>query len=128
MRIFNFRTKIALFGYFSAGISKKLLPHLKQPQIFQNAMFRAKLKIFKSGTETVREEILKNCCHIQNQFSHICQNTKFHAKAKKLKTWDQKYLLWTFLGRILQKTVVIFEISTLAFVKVKEIHVKPKRN
>ena len=37
----------------------------------------------------------------------------FHAKLKKLEIWDQKYLIWVFLGKILKKTIVIFEISAL---------------
>ena len=40
---------------------------------------------------------------------------------------DQKYLTWVFLGRILKKTIVIFEIKTLKFFEVRNIHVKPKK-
>ena len=31
--------------------------------------------------------------------------------------FDQKCLIWLFLGKIFRKTIVIFEISTLKFVK-----------
>ena len=31
--------------------------------------------------------------------------------------FDQKCLIWLFLGKIFRKTIVIFEVSTLKFVK-----------
>ena len=52
MRILQFRTKIALLRYYRTPFGKQLLSYLKQRQIFQNATFLAKLKIFKFGTKT----------------------------------------------------------------------------
>ena len=46
----NVGLKIALFGYFRLTFEKKLLSHLKQPRIFQDAKFRPKLKSLKFGT------------------------------------------------------------------------------
>ena len=37
------------------------------------------------------------------------------------------YLVWVFLSRILKRTIFIFEMSTLKFVKVNKIKVKPKK-
>ena len=37
------------------------------------------------------------------------------------------YINWVFLGRILKKTIIIIEICSLEFVKVKNIHVKPNK-
>ena len=51
-------------------------------------------------------------------------------KKKKIEIWCQKYIIWIFSDKILKKTIVIFEIieiSTLEFVKVKKIHVKPNK-
>ena len=39
------------FDIFRLAFEKKLLPYLKQTQIFQKAKFRAKLKVLKFGTK-----------------------------------------------------------------------------
>ena len=44
---------------------------------------------------------------------------KVSCKTKKLEIWDQKNIILVFLGRFLKKTIAMFEISTLEFVKVK---------
>ena len=43
---------------------------------------------------------------------------KVLSKTKRLYTWDQKCLIWVFLGRIL-KTIVTFEINTLKLAKLQ---------
>ena len=84
----GFRTKNALFGYFWAGI-------------------------------------LKNYCHIWNQHRQIFLIAKFRGKTKMpkfrtkmayLEIFEQKCLIWKFLGWNFKYNIVIFEISTLEFV------------
>ena len=51
------------------------------------------------------------------------------CKTKKLEIWYQKkYIIYVFLGRILEKTINIIEISNLDFVKVKEKLRKNKKS
>ena len=40
--------------------------------------------------------------------------------------FDQKCLIWVFLGKIFRKTIVIFEISTLKFVYLQNFTQKEK--
>ena len=44
-------TNLPYFDIFRLVFEKKLLPYLKQTQIFQKAKFRAKLKALKFGTK-----------------------------------------------------------------------------
>ena len=44
-------TKLPYFDIFRLAFEKKLLPYLKQTQIFQKAKFRAKLKVLKFETK-----------------------------------------------------------------------------
>ena len=72
-----------------------------------------------------RARIRKSHCHIWNQRPQIClipnlvQNKRslnLGSKIPNLSIFDQKCLIWVFLGHNLEKTIVIFEISTLDFV------------
>ena len=69
--------------------------------------------------------ISKNYCHIWNQLPRICLIAKFLRKAKMPKCGIKNALFGYFwpkisylgiLGRNFEKTIVIFEISTLKFV------------
>ena len=86
--------------------------------------------------------ISKNYCHIWNQLPRICLIAKFLRKAKMPKCGIKNALFGYFwpkisylgiLGRNFEKTIVIFEISTLKFVyfqnftkKQKCLNLRPK--
>ena len=79
--------------------------------------------------------ILKKYCHIWNQHLQIIIIVKFSKKQKCLNLrpkmphlgiFDQKCLIWVFLGKIFRKTIVIFEISTLKFVYLQYFTKKQK--
>ena len=52
---------------------------------------------------------------------------KVSWKTKKPNIWDWKYLIWAFLGRFLKKTVIIFELSALGIVQVKNKSCKTRK-
>ena len=79
---------------------------MKQPQIFQNAMFPAKLKILTFANKNVlfryfSAGILKNYCYIWNQCPLICLNAKFHARIKILPL-ELKSVIWEIWAPILK--------------------------
>ena len=76
---------------------KTILSYLKStPSNLSNAKFGRKTKMPKFGT--------KNAL-----FGH------FWPKMLYLGIFDQKCLIWLFLGKNFKNTIVIFEISTLKF-------------
>ena len=154
----QFGTKNASLGYFWAGIWKKYCHIWNQhPRLCLIAKFYKKTKIPKFGTKNALfgyfwTRILKNYCHIGNQLLRICLLAKFCEETKMpnlglkmpfLSIFDQKCLIWVFLGKNLKKNychiwnqhpkispqnawfmyfwagiwkkIVIFEISTLKF-------------
>ena len=91
-------------GTFRVTYEKTLLSHLKQPRIFQNPKFRAKLKILKFWTkialfECFWTEIWKHYWHILNQRPQLCLIARFRVK---IKMWP-KILFWVILDKNLKK-------------------------
>ena len=85
-----------------------------------------KLKIPKFGTKNALfgyfgAGISKNYCHISNQLPRICRSCckilRKNKNSQALGIFDPKCLFEIFLGKNFKKTIVIFEISTLKFVK-----------
>ena len=79
--------------------------------------------------------ILNNYCHIWNQHLRIsviakfCEETKlpkYGIKNALFGYFWQKCLIWVFLGKIFRKAIVIFKISTLKFVKLRNFTKKQK--
>ena len=101
----------------------KLLSHLEQPRIFQNAKFRAKLKTLKFWTKIA----LYGCFVKQFKNPILIFEVNTLKFVKNLKFDIKKNILWAFLSMILKKTINIFKISNLDFVKVNKIHVKTKK-
>ena len=106
------------------------MSHFKQPQIFKNTRFCAKLKVLKLGSKI----FLSGCFGQQSEktivifeISTLKYKCKVKHKTKTLELWDQKYFISVFLGKILRKTINIIEISTLEFVKKKNNSCKAKQ-
>ena len=104
----------ASLGYFWAGIWKKYCHIWNQhPRLCLIAKFYKKTKIPKFGTKNALfgyfwTRILKNYCHIGNQLLRICLLAKFCEETKMpnlglkmpfLSIFDQKCLIWVFLGK-----------------------------
>ena len=119
----KFGTKDVWFGYFWAGIWKQ------HPRICVFAKYNEIIKMPKFGTKSALfgyfwATILKNYCQIWNQHLWISVIAKLGKKQKCLHLgqkkpylgiFDQKCFVWVFLGKNFEKTIVIFEISTLKF-------------
>ena len=116
----KFGIKNVLFGYFGARISKNFC-HIWDQKCFIWVFF-AKNALF--GYFLAR--VLKNYCHVCNQHLPIWLTAKFCEEQKCLNLgpkmpylgfFDQDYLILVFLSMNFKKTIVIFEITTLEFVK-----------
>ena len=59
-------------------------------------------------------KMLKTCCHILNQHLQICLITKFYQKKKKSLNLGPKMPYLGIFEQEFFKSIVIFEISTLA--------------
>ena len=127
----KFGAENASFEYFWVRISKNYCHIWNQlPRIYLIAKLLRKTKIPKFGTKNALfgcfwAIILKNYCHIWNQHPQICLTAKFYEKTKIPKfgtknvyfsIFDQKCLIWVFLGMHFKKTIVISKISILKFV------------
>ena len=104
-----------LVNFVNKKICKKFRP--------KNTLFG----YFQTGT-------LKKYCHILKQHLRIsvipkfCEETtmpKFRTKNVFSGIFDQKCLIWVFLGKNLKK-IVIFEISTLKFASLQNFSKKQK--
>ena len=122
MKMPKFGTKYTLFGYFCARILKNIC-HIwyQHPQTSVTAKLLEKMKRPTFGTKNTLFRhfitgILKYYCHIWNQHPRICLIAKFWGKTKMPKFWIKNAFLGIF-GLEFQKTIVIFEISTLEFVR-----------
>ena len=119
----QFGTKNASLGYFWAGIWKKYCHIWNQhPRLCLIAKFYKKTKIPKFGTKNALfgyfwTRILKNYCHIGNQLLRICLLAKFCEETKMpnlglkmpfLSIFDQKCLIWVFLGKNLKKKLLSY--------------------
>ena len=116
----KFGTKDALFGYFWARVFTNYCHIWNQhPRISLMAKFCKKAKISKFGTKNALFEyfltrIWKSYYHIWNQHPRISLIAKFRKKQKCLNLGPKIPYLGTF-GLELEKTIVIFKISTLEF-------------
>ena len=144
-------TKNVWFGYFWAGIWKKYCHICNQhPQICLIAKYHEIMKMPKFGAKKplfgyFGARISRNYCHIWNQHLRISVIAKFREETKMPKfgtknallgyfwpkmlylgNFDQKYLIWVFLGENFKKTIAIFEISTLKFVYLQNFTKKQK--
>ena len=95
------------------------------------AKFCKKTKIPKFRTKNALfgyfwAKILKHYCHIWNQHPQICQIAKFREKTKMPKFGIKNALFGYFWARILENYCVIYEISTLNFVKLQNFAKKQK--
>ena len=104
IKILKFETKNALFGYFWTWISKQYF-HIwnHQTRICLVARFREKMKMPKFGIKNALlgyfwARISKSYCYIWNQHQLNFSNYKILQKNKNAKIWDQKPLIWVFLG------------------------------
>ena len=117
-KMLKFGTKKAFFMYFLVGLLKKYCHIWNQhPQIYQIAKSCEKIQIPKLRTKNALFEyfwdrILKSCSHIWNQHPQICQIAKFCEKTNMTKNGFFGYFWVEFL-----KGIVVFEISTLIFLK-----------
>ena len=108
MKMSKFGAKKPLFGYFWARISNTYCHIWNQHlQISVIAKFREETKMPKFGTKNALLGY-------------------FWPKMPYLGNFDQKYLIWVFLGEIFKKTIAIFEISTLKFVYLQNFTKKTK--
>ena len=95
--------------------------------------FSLKNKIFKFGTKNVllgyfRTRTWEQYCHIWKHHSRICLAAKFPEKmkvpefgtqnalfgyfwARISKLWNQKYLIWVFLGKNLKKLLSYLKLA-----------------
>ena len=130
----------ALFGYFRARILKNCCHVWNQhPRTRAIAKFCEETKMPKFGTKNAfigyfwpempylcifRQELKKSYCQIWNQHPQISLFAKFHEKTKMSNFGTKNALFGYFWDRInylektiRKKTVVIFEISPLKFIK-----------
>ena len=78
--------------FYTDSWKNKLVPHLKQPRIFQNTKFRAKLKIPEHGTKTVLfgcfgQQFWKPLSCLKSALPNlsICK-----VSCKTMNVWDQE--------------------------------------
>ena len=108
-------------GYFGGRVLKICSYIWNQlPRYYQIEKFREKINMPKFGTENawfgcVWTKISKHSCHIWNQHPQICEIAKFFEKIKKPK-FGTKNNWFGHFGVKFQKTIAIFEFSTLIFV------------
>ena len=79
---------------------------------------------FWTKTTLVRYYQARSCKQLLPYFKSApsnLRNFKILRKNKNAKIWDQKCLIWVFFGQNFKKTVVIFEISTLEFVRIEPL-------
>ena len=100
----KFWTKISYLGKFWAGIWKQQF-HIwnEHRRICLIRKLCGKTKIPKFRIKNVSFEypwlrILKNYCHIRNQHPQIRQNCKIPWENENASIYDQKCLIWVFLG------------------------------
>ena len=131
MKMPKFGTKNALFWYFWTGIwrwycriwnqhlriclickiSRKKCPNLG-PKMPFFGIFDQKCLIWVFLDKNFK----KDFCHIWNQHPWICIIAKFLEETKMPKFGTKNALFGYFWTKIIKKTIVIFEISTLEFV------------
>ena len=117
----KFVTKRVLFWYFWARILKRYCHIWNQhPWICLITKYWEIMKMSKFVTKRVLfwyfwARILKRYCHIWNQHLRISVIAKLCEETKMLKCGTKNALLGIF-GQEFQKSILIFEISTLKFV------------
>ena len=95
----------------------------KLPRIFSNPKFRPKQRAETSSLGAKVSYLgifrfqLKNVCHILNLHLRTCQIAKIHAKLKALNLEQKMPRLGNFGLPFWKIMVLIFEISTLEFIK-----------
>ena len=114
-------TKIALLGYFWAAIWKNLfISEINTLEFVKSQSFIQNKEIWNQkylSRVVLGQNLKKNYCRIWNQHLQICQNAKFHVKWKKIKFGTKIALFGFFWTGNWKKTLAIFEISTLEFIK-----------
>ena len=94
-------------------MKKFFLAYLKQPPLFQNSKFCAKIRILKFGTKNkcliwvFWAATLKNIFHIWNQRSWICLIAKYGGKTKILKFVTKNSFFGYFWVEILKSCCYI---------------------
>ena len=94
-------------------MKKFFLAYLKQPPLFQNSKFCAKIRILKFGTKNkcliwvFWAATLKNIFHIWNQRSWICLIAKYGGKTKILKFGTKNSFFGYFWVEILKSCCYI---------------------
>ena len=94
-KIPKFDTKKALFGYFSTRISAH------SNLLYNSKILRKKMPKFRAENVLFGyfwAGIWKQYCHVWNQQPGICLTKKVIQKNKIAYIWDQKCLIWVFLG------------------------------
>ena len=118
--ILKFETKNAWYGYFWTGILKKLLPYLKSaPSNLSNYKILWKMIMLTFGIKNALfwyfwDWVLNILLPYFKSAPSDFPNSKILRK-KNVKIWDQKWLIWVFLGWNLKTNILIFEISFLEF-------------
>lgn len=147
-QIAKFRTKIKSFEFKTLGNVRLkfkktvIIFEIRTYDLLVRQNFiskKAKTKIWDQKYLTFWAGILQIYCHIGNQHSWVFQSTKFHYKMKnslfwaenlvkllgykqkwkKINFWTKNVLLGCVLVYSFKKSVVIFEINLLEFVKHK---------
>ena len=125
----DFETKNAIFGFFWARIFKTYCDIWNEhPWIFPKKQNYLLLGPKNTYSGILEVEFLKNYCHIWNQHHRICLFAKFCKKTKqKCLSLGPKILSWGFSGLESEKSIFIFNISTLEFVLLENFVKKVKK-
>ena len=114
-------TKIALLRYFWAAIWKNLfMSEINTLEFVKSQSFIQNKEIWNQkylSRVVLGQNLKKDYCRIWNQHLQICQNAMFHVKWKKIKFGTKISLFGFFWTGNWKKTLAIFEISTLEFIK-----------
>ena len=122
LKILKFGTKNTWFGYCWTGIWKQHCSIWNQhPRICLITKFCEKMEIPNFGTKNTLfgyfwARISKKCYHIWNQHPGIDLTAKF-CEIMKMSKFGTKNALLGIFGLELLRTIVIFKISNLEFVK-----------
>ena len=105
------------------------MPHLKQPRIFQNTKFRAKLKIPEHGTKTVLfgcfgQQLWKPLSCLKSALPNlsICK-----VSCKTMNVWDQERPNLSIFRQNFEETYCHIWRKHSWICQSKEIHVTPKK-
>ena len=109
----KFWTKTTLVRYYQARSCKQLLPYFKSAP--------SNLRNFKILRKNKNAKIWDQKCLIWLFLGCNLKTILSYSNMTYLAIFNQKCLIWVFFGQNFKKTVVIFEISTLEFVRIEPL-------